>query len=665
MRTLLALLATCLPALADDSVPGATEAALKVAAAGVAPSVVRIETAGGRESPGADGVRKGLGPTTGVVVGADGYILTSSFNFADKPASVFVTVPGQPRRIATQVASDKTRMLTLLKIDATGLVVPKVYPPAEVRVGQWSLALGRALGADANGPPSQSLGVVSALGRIVGKLIQCDAKISPVNYGGPLLAIDGRVMGVLVPASPRGETEAAGVEWYDSGIGFAVPFADCLAAFEKLKAGKDLERGTLGILTKDAKELYNLPVTIASVLPKSAASQIGVKVGDIMTQLDGKPVGNLSELQHILGPKYVGDVVAVVVRRDGQDVDLGKVTLAAADLTIARADLGIAPLRDDPELGVKVRGVFADSPAAKAGIKVGDRLTKISPADEADAPRELPPLKDRAQLAAQLARLRPGDKVKLDVTRDGGKSETLTVTLGDAPTGVPAELPLPASAGGAKKLAGAKPEQGLLKKANPTLGREMWVYVPENYKPEVSHGVIIWLHRAGGGVKDADDLVKVFKEFCAKRNVILVGPASKSRAGWVASEIEEVLQEVRGVLTDYTIDANRVVAHGMGNGGGMAFALGFAARDFFSGVATVGAGFGGTVKDVNPAEPLALFVAGGERDPLFADIKASAERFKDKGYGVLFRPIPEFGKDYLPAGTLAELMAWIDALDRV
>src|SRR5256885_2038084 len=82
---------------------------------------------------------------------------------------------------------------------------------------------GRALGVDENAPPSVSVGIVSALGRMYGKAVQTDAKVSPVNYGGPLVGIDGRVQGVLVPASPRGDSDAAGVEWYDSGIGFAIP----------------------------------------------------------------------------------------------------------------------------------------------------------------------------------------------------------------------------------------------------------------------------------------------------------------------------------------------------------------------------------------------------------------------------------------------------------
>ena len=89
-------------------------------------------------------------------------------------------------------------------------------------------ASGRSPSAAPSKPsqPNVSVGIVSALDRIWGKAIQTDAKISPNNYGGPLVDIAGRVLGVLVPMSPDGSGEVAGVEWYDSGIGFAVPLED-------------------------------------------------------------------------------------------------------------------------------------------------------------------------------------------------------------------------------------------------------------------------------------------------------------------------------------------------------------------------------------------------------------------------------------------------------
>src|SRR5580704_1897881 len=142
-----------------------TEKAMKDAAAKVAPSVVRIETSGGQDmivwtdrATGAP-VRKVVGPTTGLVVDADGFIITSSFNFINKPTAIFVTVQGKGRSVAKVVATDDSRMLTLLKVDLKGLPAPKAYPKKEIAVGLWSLALGRTLNPNIGQPPSISAGI--------------------------------------------------------------------------------------------------------------------------------------------------------------------------------------------------------------------------------------------------------------------------------------------------------------------------------------------------------------------------------------------------------------------------------------------------------------------------------------------------------------------------
>src|SRR4029079_7946457 len=125
-------------------------------------------------------------------------------------------------------------------------------------------------------------GVISALGRIWGKAVQTDCKVSPVNYGGPIIDIEGRVQGILIPASPNpkaGEEEVAGFEWYDSGIGFAIPLEDVLAVLPRLKEGKDLRRGLLGI-TPQGADVYNSPPVIGAVQPDSAAARLGIKPGD-------------------------------------------------------------------------------------------------------------------------------------------------------------------------------------------------------------------------------------------------------------------------------------------------------------------------------------------------------------------------------------------------
>src|ERR1700686_5291207 len=109
------------------------------------PSVVQIETRGGADlvvaGPKGQMFRKALGPTTGVIVGADGYIISSAFNFLNNPPFIIVRIPGQAGEplVAQRVATDKSRMLTLLKVDAKKLPVQTVVSKSEMREGQWSI----------------------------------------------------------------------------------------------------------------------------------------------------------------------------------------------------------------------------------------------------------------------------------------------------------------------------------------------------------------------------------------------------------------------------------------------------------------------------------------------------------------------------------------------
>src|SRR5262249_23610783 len=158
----------------------------------------------------------------------------------------------------------------------------------EIQVGQWALALGRTW-SNPDSPPSVSVGIISALERIWGKAVQTDAKVSPVNYGGPLVDIQGRVQGVLVPASPRGQDETAGIEWYDSGIGFAIPLEDINAVLPRLKQGQDLHRGLLGV-TLQSQDIYGASPVVGSVAPDSAAARAGIAAGDTILEIQGVKV---------------------------------------------------------------------------------------------------------------------------------------------------------------------------------------------------------------------------------------------------------------------------------------------------------------------------------------------------------------------------------------
>lgn len=245
-----ALLLNCTTTRTFAQVDALEQEAFQQATALAGPSIVRIETIGGRDVVGE--LITGTGPTTGVVVSSDGYVITSSFNFIAQPAQILVTLPDDRRFTAEVVARDTSKMLTLLKVDVDGLEPLAATPKDDLRVGQWSLALGRTY---SNTFPNLSVGIISALGRIDGKAIQTDAKVSPANYGGPLVDIEGRGMGILVPLSPQKSDETAGVEWYDSGIGFAVPLEDIYAVLPRLKAGEDLAPGRMGVTFEDTGPL--------------------------------------------------------------------------------------------------------------------------------------------------------------------------------------------------------------------------------------------------------------------------------------------------------------------------------------------------------------------------------------------------------------------------
>ena len=123
---------------------------------------MQIETSGGTDiiqagpaGPGGKMIRKGVGPTSGLIVSADGYVISSAFNFANKPNSITVSVVGQKERfVAKVVATDHTRMVTLLKIDAKDLPVPEASPKKEFRIGQTAIAVGRTLSAKVDDAPS-------------------------------------------------------------------------------------------------------------------------------------------------------------------------------------------------------------------------------------------------------------------------------------------------------------------------------------------------------------------------------------------------------------------------------------------------------------------------------------------------------------------------------
>jgi serine protease Do len=160
------------------------------------------------------------------------------------------------------------------------------------------------------------MGIISAKNRIGGRAIQTDANISPANYGGPLLDIEGRVIGICVPMSADSQSLAAGVEWYDSGIGFCIPLVGNERLIETMKQGRHIQRAFLGVETEDIQGREG--IRIVRVMAKTAAAAAGLQVGDILLRLDDQAIPDLAELRTSLAKYYAGDEVTLLLERDSQ-----------------------------------------------------------------------------------------------------------------------------------------------------------------------------------------------------------------------------------------------------------------------------------------------------------------------------------------------------------
>ncbi len=300
-----------------------TSRAFRKAAGRVAPSLVTIESYGGVSAVQGriGGIRKqGEGNTTGIVISPDGYILTSTFNFIQRPPVISVILGDGERHFAKLVGRDDTRKICLLKIDGkTDLPVPEMLDESKIKVGQWAISLGVGYGDTS---PAMSTGIISAKNRIGGRAIQTDANISPANYGGPLVDIEGRVLGICVPMNPQSQAVAAGVEWYDSGIGFAIPLANANELLERLMAGDYIRPAFIGI--QSGPNPQGDGILVNKVNPKSPASRLELKEGDILLSINGNPVNDMLRLKQLINRFEAGETIRITVKRKatGNDEEL-------------------------------------------------------------------------------------------------------------------------------------------------------------------------------------------------------------------------------------------------------------------------------------------------------------------------------------------------------
>ena len=562
---------------------------LYAAATQAAPGVVRIETIGGLEKVGR--VLVNMGPTSGVIVDREGYIISSSFNFIQQPSSILVQLPDGQRKPAKIVARDESRKLVLLKVEVEEPLEPIESVSADdVAVGQWTVTVGRTL---PGGGFNVSMGILSAKNRIWGRALQTDANVSPANYGGALVDIRGRVIGVLVPLSPDSSNVVAGAEWYDSGIGFCIPMYDILRSLELLKAG-DIYPGKLGVAMKGSNA-YADELIVAVSRPNSPAREAGINKGDKILAINGIDVRTHSQMKHVLGPLNAGETVAVRFESKGQQLEK-QITLIDKLLPYEHAFLGVLPVREQVDVeqaGVTARYVYPDSPAAKVGIQVDDSITAVNGEAVTNA----------VQLRNLLAGLEPKDEVSIRLKASDEPRE-VSLRLATLPEDVPTDLPA-----GLPELDESNEDLPPLGKINIKLPEEEGdcvAYVPESYDPRFRHSLLVVLPVPGDN--DVQALMEQWKDVCDQTRTLLLMPQAKEARSWMPTETKFVRKTIENLRTEYAVDPERIALCGVANSGSMALLCALTDRDLVRGAVTIN----GAVPSRAPSlinEPLQRFAA--------------------------------------------------------
>lgn len=673
---------------ATEELPFEEEAAIRAAVERVAPSVVRIETAGVSETVLASAAEAipASGPSTGIVVEEGGWVLATSFAVPRDAVEAIVvmpdaTVPGGQRRVARVVGRDLSRGLVLLRVDGAGLTpVPEWVPRAELAVGQWTIAVGRAWDLAV---PSVAVGILSATNRSWGRSVQTDASISPANYGGPLIDIGGRVIGILAPLPADTAGMNLGTELYDSGIGFAVPLADMLRVLPRLKNGETLSPGVLGI-GYSARDPFTGEARIATCRPGSPAAKAGLRARDLIVAANGRPVTRIAELRHVLAPLYAGDTLTITVERgnpatseaDRQQsappsrIDV-QVELIAALPPWRRPMLGIVPVRSaarDARPGpVQVAWVWADSPAAKAGLVAGDQIEAVIPSpvdgDTAGA-GDAVTVESAAALAGIVAGTEVGRSLSLVISRDG-KKQTIPVEATAMPTDLPADLsalvpPFAPALAPAGPLVPAGDAAVVERLEAAEVAQPPLVVLPAA-PPRESLAVIIYLDLPRGPVAEAEAIA--WKAAAARHGVAVILPGSVDPQRWGREDIGGIKRAVATLAAKRAIDPARIAVAGRGAGAAFAWLVAESLGPAVRGVALIDSTLPRQAV-VEPAEP------GRSRWVLFgtaADAAAAAQlssrveadRRRLEASGVAAGTLPMTPGAAVPAATLA---AWAEAL---
>ncbi|MFA6153270.1 Do family serine endopeptidase [Mesorhizobium sp.] len=403
----LAAALTAAPVNAASPLVPTSQASLAPMLERVLPTVVSI-TVQGRNEPSAnptapDSLRQQFSSSAGdapqpqqefqaagagvVIDAAKGYILTNN-HVVQNADSITVTLNDGRSFQAEPVGNDAETDLAVIKIAAPHLTALALTEPVQVRVGDYVVAIGNPFGLG----QTATMGIVSALGRSAlgggyENLIQTDASINPGNSGGPLVNLDGKLVGI--------NSAIIGPSGGNVGIGFAIPTAMAKQVTEQLIAYGKVRRAQLGLvvqdLTADLAEAFHAKETgalVNQVFSGSVAEDAGVRVGDIITAVNGASVENAAGLKHVMSAISPDTPAKLSMIRNGSP------TTATAKLSTEGSDhvtegsglLESVSLSDFETItavgnkkaeGALVLAVGEGSSAADAGLAIGDIILTI------------------------------------------------------------------------------------------------------------------------------------------------------------------------------------------------------------------------------------------------------------------------------------------------
>jgi serine protease Do len=331
---------------------------------------------------------------SGFIISSDGYIVTNN-HVVENADVIRVNIGAKYNKDdlieATVVGTDPETDLALLKIKAEDLPYLKFGDSDALEVGEWVVAIGSPLGLH----HTVTAGIVSAKGRNIQSgsyddFLQTDASINRGNSGGPLLNMDGEVVGINTAIAQRAQ-----------GIGFAIPSTMAKRIIDQIRDGGKVSRGWLGVSIQnvDAATAKALAMPnrkgalVNSVLDGQPAAVAGIKDGDVIIAIDKQPIEDTEQLLRRVAMLVPGSKATISVWRDGKKLDLA-LTVAergAGGQAKGKEDgiategllgLKVRPLTGDDmrrlelntNVGLLVTGLTPDSPAAKAGIVPGDVL---------------------------------------------------------------------------------------------------------------------------------------------------------------------------------------------------------------------------------------------------------------------------------------------------